>query len=40
MRVIKQDIAKTIEQVRDMQGVTVKFKVNRGRNKMRKSKAW
>lgn len=34
MRVIKQDIAKTIEQVRDMQGVTVKFKVNRGRNKI------
>lgn len=34
MRTINQDITKTIEQVKGMQGVSIKMKVNRGRNKI------
>lgn len=34
MRTINQDITKTIEQVKDMQGINIKLKVNRGRNKI------
>lgn len=34
MRVINQDINKTIEQIKDMKGVLIKLKVNRGRNKI------
>lgn len=34
MRIINQDITKTIEQVKDMQGVNIRLKVNRGRNKI------
>lgn len=34
MRTINQDISKTIEQIKDMKGTSVKIKVNRGRNKI------
>lgn len=34
MRTINQDINKTISQVKDMQGVSIRMKVNRGRNKI------
>lgn len=34
MRTIKQDITKTIELVKDMQGIDIMLRVNRGRNKI------
>lgn len=34
MRTINQDISKTIDQIKDMKGTSVKIKVNRGRNKI------
>lgn len=34
MRTVNQDITKTIEQIKDMQGTAIKIKVNRGRNKI------
>ncbi len=34
MRTINQDITKTIKQIKDMKGTSIKIKVNRGRNKI------
>ncbi len=34
MRVINQDITKTILQIKEMKGTKVKLKVNRGRNRI------